>query len=76
MKRTRVSASAAKSSAAAADGVPKAVQLPPPLVEYCQTPLAPSAAVTAMPCTAPGSGSLTMPAISVETRSPLPVWFS
>src|SRR5690349_15671980 len=38
--------------------VPTAVQPPPPSVEYCQVPLAPSAAVIAMPATAPASTSV------------------
>ena len=56
--------------------VPTAVQVAS-LVEYCQAPVLLLSPVTAMPCTAPGSGSLTMPAISVETwLPPLPGWSS
>ncbi len=40
-------------------------------VEYCQVPVLLFNPVTAMPLKAPGSGSLTMPAIKAETRLPL-----
>src|SRR5271157_4115609 len=46
-KRAYVLASAAKSSALLALGEPKLVQLPPPLVLYCQVPFVLSTAVTA-----------------------------
>src|SRR5262249_18570926 len=58
-KRTRVLASAGRSRADAWEGAPKAVQLVPPFNEYCQVPLLLSTEVTAMPESAPGSGSLT-----------------
>ena len=53
-----------------------AVQLPPPSVEYCQTPCVSSTAVTAMPSELPFT-SVACPAISVETNVPeLAVSFS
>ena len=50
--------SAPKSRAAAVVGVPKALQLTPALVEYCQVPLVLSTAMTAMPSRAPASTSV------------------
>src|SRR5438132_244057 len=56
---------------------PTAFHVPPPSSEYCQAPVPLTRPVTAIPCTAPVSTSLTWPASSVETRSPpLAVWSS
>ena len=52
-------------------GAPKLFHSPPPLVVYCQVPLALFTAVTAMPEAAPLSASVTHPAISAETSVPL-----
>ena len=70
-KRTRVRVSAASSMALVAVTALKAVQLLPPLSEYCQMPLVLLTAVTAMPDSAPASASLTRPAISADTSVPL-----
>ena len=56
-KRTR--SAARSSSAAVPDRLPNAVQLPPLSTEYCQVPFPASAAVMAMPWTAPTSPSTT-----------------
>src|SRR5437667_5111 len=56
----RVLASAASRRAAAAVGVPRAVQVVPLLVVKNQVPLVASAAVMAMPVTAPLSMSVTL----------------
>ena len=70
-KRTYVlEGSAASSLAMLAVGVPKAVQVERPLVEYCQLPLLLSTAMTAMPLLAPASASLTLPAIRLATLTP------
>ena len=69
-KRTQVLASDASKRAVLAPGVPKAVQLAPASVEYCQAPLLLSTAVTAMPLSAPLSTSLTCPAINADTSVP------
>ena len=73
-KRTRVPAAEASSTAELFVTAPKAVQAPPPLVEYCQAPLASSTPMTAMPSTAPASTSVIRSppalAIMVETRAP------
>ena len=60
---------------------PNAVQLLPPSIEYSQVPLVSSTAMTAMPSTAPTSGSVirSPPALAIisDTRSPLlPTSFS
>ena len=55
---------------------PTAFQVVPPSIEYCQVPVLLTRPVTAIPFTAPVSTSVTLPAISVETRSPLLVVWS
>ena len=69
-KRTQLLASVASRRAVVALGVPKAVQLAPASVEYCQAPLLLSTAVTATPRSAALSTSLTCPAISADTSVP------
>ena len=49
---------ARSSSAALSETAPTAVQVAPPLIEYCQVPLPVSAPVIAMPCSAPVSTSV------------------
>src|SRR6476660_8110256 len=68
--RMYVLASAASNRALEVLGLPNAVQAPPPLVEYCHVPFVLTTAVTAMPDNAPGSLSVTLPAISAETSVP------
>ena len=51
-------------------GDPSDIQRVPPLIENSQVPLALSTATTAIPSTAPGSGSVTWPAIRSETGVP------
>ena len=53
----RMSASGASNTAELSETAPKAVQLAPPLVEYCQVPLASSTPMTATPSSAPESAS-------------------
>ena len=69
-KRTRVSASAASSRADASERTPSADQLDPPSTEYCHVPRLSSTPTTAMPASAPGSGSVTRPDSSAETSVP------
>src|ERR1044071_6546078 len=68
--RTKVLASAESSRAVAAVGLPKAFQVDPPSMEYCQTPLLLSTPVTAIPVSAPALASLTWPAMRSTTYVP------
>src|SRR5437667_2821017 len=70
MKRTRVTASPASNNADVSATGPRASQVVPPSVEYCQRPLLLSTAVTAMPTGSP-SASVTWPATRAETSVPL-----
>ena len=69
-KRTKVLPSAASRRATPSDGLPKSVQLLPPSTLNCHAPLVLSTVVTTMPFSAPGSVSMTLPAISAETAVP------
>ena len=69
----RVLGSAASSRELAVLGVPSAFQLVPLLVEYHHVPLLASATVTAMPCSAPRSASLTPPTSALTSVPTAPL---
>src|SRR5437773_6765342 len=56
--------------------LPSAFQVPPLLVEYCQDPLDVSAAITAIPSAAPGSGSVirSPPALAIRAEVSVPAF--